>query len=98
MKILCALVLVMAGDLANAAIVPADLRCESRVAPLGIEQPSPQLSWVLTSKERNQTQSAYQILAASNQAKLKQNAPDLWDSGRIVSNDTMRIAYGGQPL
>jgi alpha-L-rhamnosidase len=75
-----------------------DLRCEYRVNPLGIDALKPRLSWVLESSKRGQMQSAYQILAASNEEDLKQNKTDLWDSGKVHSDQSNQVVYEGKPL
>src|SRR5438552_19136098 len=62
---------------AGAAIKPSNLRCEYLVNPLGIDMPHPRLSWELESHEDNQFQTAYEILVASNERKLRANLGDL---------------------
>ena len=81
-----------------AALQPVALRCEYRVNPLGIDETQPRLTWRVESRERGQRQTAYQILVASTEAALKKNVGDLWDSGRVASDQTVNIAYAGQPL
>ncbi|MCJ7588782.1 MAG: hypothetical protein MUQ00_12910, partial [Candidatus Aminicenantes bacterium] len=41
-----------AADRPGAPIAPADLRCEHRRDPLGIDSPRPSLSWALASEAR----------------------------------------------
>jgi alpha-L-rhamnosidase len=79
-------------------LTPAYLRCEYRVNPLGIDQTSPRLSWVVQSARRAQKQSAYRILAASTEALLADGKPDLWDSGKVESDQTNQIIYAGKAL
>ena len=74
------------------------LRCEYIENPLGIDNSTPQLSWKLKSDGKDQTQTAYHILIASDPAKLKKNIGDLWDSGKIISNNETCIVYAGTPL
>ena len=86
---------------ALATMRPAYLRCEYRVNPLGIDVLHPRLSWVLESirlDERNQRQTAYQILVASNEENLQANKGNLWDSGKVESDQTVHIVYGGKEL
>ena len=85
----------IAGD---AAISVGNLRCEYLVNPLGIDTAQPRMSWVIESKQRAQVQSAYQVLVSTNEAQLKANHGDLWDSGRVSSNHTLLIPYEGKPL
>ncbi|MDB6027599.1 MAG: alpha-rhamnosidase [Verrucomicrobiales bacterium] len=82
----------------QAGFHPVRLRCEYLDNPLGIERAAPRLSWEIKSKERDQKQSAYEIIVASSPANLKKNRGDLWDSGKIDSDETAQIAYGGKQL
>lgn len=75
-----------------------ETKCEYRVNPLGIDTVQPRLSWVLESQRRGETQTAYEILAASSAAKLALGKADLWDSGKINSSESFGIIYTGQPL
>ncbi len=83
---------------ADATVVPERLRCESATSPLGIDAPSPRLSWIVTSDERAQVQTAFQVLAASREELLHEGRGDLWDSGRVDSSETLGIPYAGQAL
>lgn len=74
------------------------LRCEYLVDPLGIDEVAPRLSWIVTSDQRNQRQSAYRILVAGSEKELAADRGNLWDSGRVESAETVNISYGGKPL
>ena len=54
--------------------------------------------WTLESPQRGQSQSAYQVLAASTPERLAKNQGDLWDSGQVSSHDSIQIPYGGRDL
>lgn len=77
---------------------PSDLRCEYTRNPVGVDAAHPQLSWGLESRERNQKQSAFQILVATTPALLEANQGDLWDSGQVKSGDSAHVTYAGTPL
>jgi alpha-L-rhamnosidase len=83
---------------ALANLSPDRLRCEYLDNPLGIDTPQPRLSWVLESKQRAQKQTAYQILAASSETLLKSDSGDLWDTGKVASDQTLHVAYAGKAL
>ena len=70
------------------------LRCDHLVNPLGMDNTAPRLSWNIEIKERNWTQSAYQVLVASD-SLFKNN---LWNSGKVVSSQMLNILYKGAPL
>jgi alpha-L-rhamnosidase len=84
------------------------LRCEYRDNPLGIDTPKPRLSWVIgnskfkiqnsTSDSRGQRQTAYQVLVASTPELLAKDQGDLWDSKKVVSDQSIHVEYAGRPL
>ncbi len=74
------------------------LRCEYLRNPRGIETRDPRLMWRIEDERAGACQTAYRIRAASSPEKLEQNAPDLWDSGKIDSDATANVAYEGPPL
>lgn len=75
-----------------------DLRCEYLDNPRGIDALKPRLSWVLKSDERGQKQTAYQVLVASTPAILTKDQGDLWDSGKVNSDQSIQVGYAGKPL
>lgn len=74
------------------------LRCEMRNDPEGIDVTQPRLSWEITSEQRNVQQTAYHIIVASSEEKLKKNEGDLWNSGKVASSQSIHISYNGKPL
>ncbi len=86
------------ATLAHGTLVVTRLRCESLENPLGIDAPHPSLSWALDSAQRDQTQSIYRILVASTPERLAKNQGDLWDSGKIFSDESLYHPYQGRPL
>ncbi|MHB8970526.1 MAG: family 78 glycoside hydrolase catalytic domain [Pirellulaceae bacterium] len=82
----------------DAPVSVTHLRCEYRVDPLGIDQTRPRLSWQIESSLRGVQQTAYRILVASKPQLLAEGKGDLWDSGKIESNETVNVVYGGQAL
>lgn len=75
-----------------------DLRCEYGNNPLDIGVAKPRLSWVIESGRRDESQSAYQVLVASSEELLKKNEGDLWDSGKVESDQSVQVEYAGKPL
>ena len=77
-----------------------DLRCEYRENPLGIDVTEPRLSWRIGQVEgrRGIRQTAYQVRVASSTALLEQGEGNLWDSGKVESDQTFHVAYAGVPL
>lgn len=88
----CAAVLLAFASLASAAELTAySLEAEARRDPAGIDITRPRLSWKLRSPGRSERQTAYQIRVAANQS-------DVWDSGRVNSDESAWIPYGGAAL
>src|SRR3954469_6736414 len=94
-RLFATLVAIVLSCAANAALKPVDLQCEYLDNPLGIDETAPRLSWKVESAEKNQKQTAYHVLVSTNELV---KTGDLWDSGKINSDDTTAIYYQGQPL
>jgi alpha-L-rhamnosidase len=74
------------------------LQCENLENPSGIDVSQPRLSWRMDSNKRGEKQTAYRILVASTASGLKSDKGDLWDSGKVDSDESIQITYGGKPL
>jgi alpha-L-rhamnosidase len=75
-----------------------DPKSELAIDPLGVDVPHPRLSWRVTSSESGQGQTAWQVLVASSPEFLAQDRGDLWDSGRVASDQTSHLRYAGKTL
>ncbi|MBO9593198.1 MAG: glycoside hydrolase family 78 protein [Niabella sp.] len=75
-----------------------NLRCEQLENPVGLDVVQPRLSWQLKSDLHHVKQTAYRIWVASSKALLEVGKPDLWNSGKVVSDESLLIAYKGKPL
>ncbi|WP_328315845.1 alpha-L-rhamnosidase [Streptomyces sp. NBC_00388] len=64
--------------------------------PLGLDVAKPRLSWPLASGGHDRTQTAYRIRVATDPGRLAE--PDVWDSGRVASPDSVLVPYAGPPL
>ena len=85
-------------SVAAAFAMPVDLRTNQRTDPLGIDAARPVLSWQSDATTNNWTQSAYRVLVASSLTKLQKGDPDVWDSGRRQSSESVNITYEGPAL
>ena len=74
------------------------LRCEFLENPLGIDAAQPRLSWLQQSAARGARQTAWQVRAASSVTMLENGMPDLWDSGKVESDQSIHVRYAGKPL
>ncbi|MBN2163707.1 MAG: family 78 glycoside hydrolase catalytic domain [Pontiellaceae bacterium] len=64
----------------------------------GLIDPVPEFSWVVHSKEKNAMQAAYQVRVASSRNLLESGKADVWDSGRVESDQSVNVSYGGAAL
>ncbi len=79
-------------------IQPIRLRCEYLKNPLGMDVTTPRLSWIVQSTHRGQKQTAYRVLVASSPEILTRDEGDLWDSGKVESDQTLHVEYAGKTL
>lgn len=77
---------------------PVQLRCEYTETPLGIDTPAPRFSWAIDDTLRGTVQKAYQVIVSSSMAKLSQNKGDIWNSKKVVSDQSQFVLYQGIPL
>ncbi|WP_423128617.1 family 78 glycoside hydrolase catalytic domain [Gaoshiqia sp. Z1-71] len=75
-----------------------NLRTEYKVNPLGLGTVFPRLSWEIQDNKRNVGQTVYRIVCASCPEDLEAETALIWDSGRIGSDQSIQIEYGGKPL
>ena len=109
MKYCLSLLFVLGLAMTSPSVTRADtvghLRCEYLQEPLGIEAAQPRLSWrletgnsKLETRIRGIRQTAYQVLVASSEQLLKKEKGDLWDSGKVASDQSALVDYQGKSL
>ena len=74
---------------------PSRLQCEAMQEPMGIDITNPRLSWQLQDARRGARQTAYEIRVASSAESLAQDHADIWDSGRVDSDQSVNVLYRG---
>jgi len=79
-------------------ITAVKLTCEYLENPQVVDVARPRLSWINCAEkgERGQKQTAWQIRVSSAIENL--DKPDLWDSGKTLSEECLRIEYAGEVL
>jgi alpha-L-rhamnosidase len=72
---------------------PSGLMCELLAAPeiAVIADAAPEFSWIVNSAEAGDYQTAYRIRVTAGDKPV-------WDSGRVESDHSVSIEYGGSPL
>jgi alpha-L-rhamnosidase len=92
--------LVLITGLLQAAVTPVKLTCENLRDPLVVDIQKPRLSWINISpdSERGQVQTAFEIRVAGTREKLVAGKADLWNSGKVISDESINIQYDGSQL
>jgi alpha-L-rhamnosidase len=78
--------------------VITNLKCEYRNNPLGINVVQPRLSWQMQTDRQGARQTAYRVMCAGNKDHLQDNTAELWDSGKVDSDQSVHVVYKGKPL
>lgn len=94
--LLSALMVLLLTNVADAQV--QNLSCEGLSNPLGIETTTPHFSWQNVLTHRNQKQTAYQIQISSDKHLLETGVADLWDSGKVLSDEQVFVEYKGKKL
>lgn len=84
----------------SSSIKVETLKTKYRSNPLGIDDIAPRLSWQLIdeSHTRDQQQTAYQVLVANSLIDLEDNVGDVWNSGKVTSDQSVNVVYKGAEL
>ena len=87
-----------AGKAAVERGAPQRLRTDDLVTPLGLDDAAPRFSWVLSDPARGAKQTAYELLVATKPELLATGKADLWDSGRVASEQSLGVVYAGKAV
>ena len=87
----------LAGN-ATAQLSIEELRCENKPAPVGVDQHQVRFSWVLSSPENGQYQTAYQLIIASSPRQALSRSGDIYQSGKQSGAQSIQVPYLGGNL
>lgn len=91
LAILCTFTLGCGAKPAPKTLQLVKLKVEGRESPLAVDVAVPRFSWQLSSDQHNVLQQAYQIV-------VTQGENVVWDSGNVVSGETIHVPYAGTSL
>lgn len=77
---------------------PHGLKTDSLITPLGDDNDHPRFSWLLQDDRPGARQTAYEIQITSTPAVLTDGKADVWDSGRVTSDQSIGVVYAGPAL
>jgi len=83
---------------AASSLQPDRLTCENNEYPLGLDIKKPHFNWTLSSAERNQSQSSFELLVGDNLEEVRQDKGNCWFTGKLSSAQNIQVPYAGKPL
>lgn len=94
--------LIMAGLMLPAkaqekSCVPTSLKADYVTNPVGIDNPTPRLSWMIRDNRDGARQTAYRIIVGMDSLAVAGNKGNMWDTGKLNSGDIL-VTYNGQSL
>src|SRR5699024_7179710 len=81
----------------KASIQVASVQSNGQSEARGVQVSNLSFNWQMNSTERNQYQSARQIVVAQSLSQLE-NGDYVWNSGKQEGRDNTRVSYGGPAL
>ncbi|TCO28851.1 alpha-L-rhamnosidase [Pedobacter psychrotolerans] len=89
--------LFMRFGISPVAAQPSALKCEYLINPIGIDNASPRLSWLMLDNRKGAFQQAYRILVGTDSIQLINKTGIVWDSGKVLNSNSL-ITYNGAAL
>jgi len=88
----CGIAAVRPSSAAASPACPAGLESAAHDNPAAAQRKTPLLSWGMEDPRPGAKQTAYQIMAGSSPEKLAAGEADLWNSGEVLSDQSLFIA------
>lgn len=77
--------------------IPSNLKSDHLENPIGIDNPSPRLSWNINDTRTGAKQTAYQILVGTDSLEVVSGKGNLWDTKKQTASDIL-VTYAGEKL
>ncbi|MDR0834994.1 MAG: alpha-rhamnosidase, partial [Tannerella sp.] len=87
----------LAAVSAGAQVKPERLLCEHLTNPVGMDAPSPRLSWIINDARHGAVQQAYRIVVGLDSAQVAAGRGEVWDTQKTASV-RMLTTYQGRKL
>ncbi|MGA2232002.1 MAG: alpha-L-rhamnosidase N-terminal domain-containing protein, partial [Tepidisphaeraceae bacterium] len=87
----------IAAPASAAPSAPTSLRVDDIANPVGTEA-APYFGWLDNDTNANEIQSGYEVLVASSSANLDADKGDVWDSGKVSSDQENHVVYAGTAI
>lgn len=82
---------------AQSECTPYDLKSDHLENPVGIDNPTPRLSWKIDDARTGAKQTAYQIIIGTDSLEVLSGKGNQWDSNKQMSNQIL-VTYSGKKL
>lgn len=90
--------LLLSATLFSQKMEIANLSCDNRLEPLGVESKIPAFGWQIKINANGILQTAYRIIVSDNLLDIDRNAGNMWDSEQVLSDASIQVKYNGKPL
>ena len=76
---------------------PVNGRIWNLFSHLGIDSEKPVFSWQVVDNDRNELQTAFEIIVSESEFLIDRSQGTVWQSRKVLSEET-KVIYGGKPL
>ena len=76
---------------------PYNLRCFDKVNPIGTSD-HPYFGWYINNSDKNELQTAFQLIVSSSLENLDKENGDIWNSGKVNSSKQNYVYHEGKQL
>jgi len=76
---------------------PVKLKVDHIESPIGVDNPTPRLSWMINDSREGAQQTAYRIIIGMDSLDVVGNKGNMWDTGKLNSENIL-TTYNGQAL
>ncbi len=95
MRIVALVLLVaLSCPLRSQTLKVGDLTCEYQTNPIAVGAKIPRLSWSLITEQHDVLQTSYEVRVFQDAT----HRVNVWESGKVMSDQSVNIPYGGRPL
>lgn len=92
------LILFSACQPIDSQVTVDELMCEFQENPIGIDRAQPLLQWKIRDDRRGAKQTAWQVIISATREGADDGVGEVWDSGKVDSEQSVHIPYGGPVL
>lgn len=96
--LLTLVIAVLISSCYNSSININETTCNHCPAPQVVNTLNPLFGWQMYSKKNGAKQTGFQILVSTTIEKISNDEGDIWDTGKIMSDNSQNIPFSGKKL